>query len=118
VLADLPELAYDALDELRWCAVHPYNGHLLARVEDLKAVCETLPRAQALAVHRAEADPRRDLDLLFLQKLNQCLHEKGLSLNAGHAQVQFKPLFLELSCFSSFTWSSDLECTVPVPPFC
>jgi hypothetical protein len=39
-------------------------------------------------------------------------------LNAGHAQVQFKPLFLELSCFSSFTWSSDLECSVPVPPFC
>lgn len=81
--ADLPELAYDALDELRWCAVHPYNGHLLALVEDLKAICETLPRAQVLAVHGAEADPRRDLDLLFLQKLNQCLQEKGLSLNAG-----------------------------------
>lgn len=70
---DLPKFTYDALDELRRCAVHAYNGHLLARVEDLKAVRKTLPRAQVLTVHGAEADPGRDLDFLFLQKLNQCL---------------------------------------------
>jgi hypothetical protein len=65
-LADLPELAYDSLDELRRRAVHSYNSNLLARVQDLKAVCKAFPRAQVLAVHGAEAYPRWNLDVLLL----------------------------------------------------
>ena len=66
LVADLPELAYDALDELRRRAVHSYNSNLLARVQNLKAVREAFPRAQVLAVHGAEADPRWDLDVLLV----------------------------------------------------
>ena len=65
-VADLPEFAYDAFDELRRRAVHSYNSNLLARVQNLKAVCEAFPRAQVLAVHGAEADPRWDLDVLLV----------------------------------------------------
>jgi hypothetical protein len=69
-VAYLLERANDPLDELGRCAVHSHDGDLLASVYDPEAVFEALTRAEVFAVHRAEADPRRDLDILLLQQLN------------------------------------------------
>ncbi len=40
--ANLLELAYDALDELRRRAVDTHDGHLVAGVEELEALCKAL----------------------------------------------------------------------------
>jgi hypothetical protein len=36
-----------------------------------------------LAVHRAEADPGRDLDVLLLQQLNESLHSWTVHISAN-----------------------------------